>query len=144
MIANVHDYWNSIVKPNMEAYERHCTEQTVWNYSVSLFHLTDWLADGDEDRHKALINELTAKCSDIKLLKDICNSRKHFKLERGKPIVSKADQVKVSAPDYQYCWAGWPLTATYGVVKTIEGKHSLTEILNNCRDILYTYVTGPL
>jgi hypothetical protein len=134
MVKNVQEYWDYIVIPNKKAYEERLSHCTAWNYSVSLYHVTDWLVGGNNSKRKEIIEQITRECPDFQILEDVCDTRKHFSLNKKERMVTEASQVALRSGGSAFqsnafqnnaCQIGKPSMS-------VDGKYSLSAILNSC------------
>ena len=134
---NVRDYLDTVVRPNVAAFEASYADLRLAHnaaHSVDALAAHIFVAAGgsaaklgrDDTEYR---ENLAAKDEMFRLLRDVAKAAKHVELTRGKPEVSKADQISTKQLGYGEARYG---EGRYGsppqaVVTTDSGDHRVLE-----------------
>lgn len=105
-IATARNYWEHMVNPDYEEFTANSLSlRKAMHLASSLYHLHEWVFNDYHMNNQKIFGCTSAgqivghlianECQDFALIQDLANAQKHFKLTRGNPQLTQADQVDV-------------------------------------------------
>jgi hypothetical protein len=107
-ISDAKDYWNKIVIPALDEFQRRPSAQTGMASASSLWHIHEWVWYDKHPKvntwgskaYKAFCAKIFTECPELNWLHDVTNIGKHRALTRPSPLdVSVAKQSEIVGRD---------------------------------------------
>ena len=148
VIRSARDFWTRIAQPDYEDFRDHPTDlRAAFHAAASLYHVVDWIWGDYKGQPLKIFGTQTFaalrdhviknECDDLRLLRDVADSTKHFRLDRQSATVPSASGITTRTTGYGEGGYG---EGPYGgapqvIVELPGGIRHLTAIAENVHDM---------